>query len=651
VAPGKPYIENLAPLRPAAWAFFFLLAAVLAPGALGKECSECHSGQEQNAAVVKLTDSAAHTKLECAECHAGLKTNESARADGKKVHGDKPRSVQCKSCHADESKALSDSSHAEKLKQFFEQKGVTRPAAVCQACHSGDMHALPAAKDPKAPSQRSHIAATCLVCHTENQAIAVGDYSASVHGRAVAAGEAKAAVCTDCHGSHAINHSRLPNSKAFHATVPETCGQCHKEETKEYTASIHWAAAKKGFRESPVCTDCHGEHAIRSRLDPLSSTFATNVTKTCAACHASERITAKFSLKLDRAQSFRLSFHGLFGGLGDMRAANCASCHGNHEILPTDDPRSSVNPENLGRTCGHCHPGAERRFINERVHVTAEAPSHWSVTLVRAIYGWLIFLTIGGMLLHNLFDLKYKSMTGMPYHRQSVLTPRFTVNERMQHALLALSFIFLAVSGFALRFPQSFLSWPFELFAAASDVRRLVHRVCAAVFVLLAVYHVAYLFLSARGRGQFKALLPVPQDLRDARNVLLKYVGHREVPLQLPHYAYTEKMEYWALVWGGTVMTATGLVLFFVNLSLSALPLWAVDLARTIHYWEAVLAGLAILVWHGYWIVLDPEIYPMNLTWLIGNPRPATAKFGVHALAHAAGQKPPADSDVAPTEK
>lgn len=602
---------------------YFLLPSPLASA---KECADCHSGQEKGVAVAKLSDKSAHAKLECNECHTGLKTSEDAAREGKKVHGEKVRPAQCKSCHADEAKALGDSSHGEKLKQYYEQKGAAKPAASCQACHSGDIHALPAVKDPQAPTARTSMAATCLVCHTKAQPIAISDYPDSVHGRANASGNTKAAVCTDCHGSHAINHSRLPNSSAFHTTVPQTCGKCHADETKQYTDSIHWSLAHKGFRESPVCTDCHGEHAIRSRLDPLSSTFAANVTKTCSACHASEKITAKFSLKLDRTASFKESFHGLSGELGDMRAANCASCHGNHDILPASDPRSMVNPNNLGRTCGRCHPGAEKRFINERVHISPQAPSHWSVSLVRAIYAWLIILTLGSMLAHNLLDLKYKSMTGMPYHRLRGLTPRFTVNERVQHALLALSFILLAVSGFALRFPESPMAWPFQFFTAAADVRRWVHRACAAIFVLLAAYHMLYLLLSERGRAQFKALLPCPQDMKDAKGVLLKCLGRYKAALHLPNYAYTEKMEYWALVWGGTVMTATGLVLFFVNLSLSALPLWAVDLARTIHFWEAVLAVLSILVWHGYWVVFDPEIYPLNLTWLIGNPRPPAVK-------------------------
>jgi hypothetical protein len=40
--------------------------------------------------------------------------------------------------------------------------------------------------------------------------------------------------------------------------------------------------------------------------------------------------------------------------------------------------------------------------------------------------------------------------------------------------------------------------------------------------------------------------------------------------------------------------------------------------AVTIHYYEAILACLAIIVWHFYHVMFDPDIYPMNWAWLDG---------------------------------
>lgn len=614
-----------------------LLSAALAAAPLalaGQACMDCHGGHDAKAAAVAVTQASAHAGLECDECHTGVK-----QPCQKNM-----RVAQCKTCHNDQATALNGGTHVEKLKKCLEKDGATKPTAVCMSCHGEDVHNIRKKADPAAPSNRSNVSTMCLHCHDKAQTIAISKYRESVHGMAVSHGKTKAAECADCHGSHTIDHSQKLTAKVFRLNIPQTCGQCHKEERAQYEASVHWTLAAKGFKEPPVCTDCHGEHTIRSSQDSLSPTYAGNVTTTCAACHASEKITAKFGMESDRVKSFRASFHGLSNELGDLRAANCASCHGNHMVLPSSDSRSTVYPASLAKTCGNCHPG-NIKFGNERIHTTAERPSHWLLPVVRTIYIWLIVLTIGCMLAHNLLDLKYKAIVGMPYHRLPGLIPRFTVNERVQHALLALSFILLAISGFALKFPESPVAWFFQWSHSPADVRRVVHRVCAAVFIGLAFYHFFYLFLCARGRTQFRALRPGPQDMKDVTNVLLKYLGRFPGELKMPQFAYTEKAEYWALIWGGTVMTLTGLVLFFVNFSLSALPLWAVDLARTIHFWEAVLAVLAIMVWHGYWVVFDPEVYPLNLTWLIGTPRPLTSKLDAHPVQ--TGAPTPADHSAA----
>jgi len=149
-----------------------------------------------------------------------------------------------------------------------------------------------------------------------------------------------------------------------------------------------------------------------------------------------------------------------------------------------------------------------------------------------------------------------------------------------------------------------------------------VHRLAALLFVLLAVYHGAYAAATRRGRRQIALLRPRWTDFLDMAGMLRRYLGPIGRPLRLGHYSYVEKFEYWAVVWGGVIMTVTGGLLYFIDFTLANLPLWVAELARTVHYWEAVLASLAILVWHFYWVFLDPEIYPMNLTWLLGRPRP-----------------------------
>jgi cytochrome b subunit of formate dehydrogenase len=411
------------------------------------------------------------------------------------------------------------------------------------------------------------------------------------------------------------------DSPVFYTTVPETCGKCHPKEYSEYVESKHWKMVQKGYHEAPVCTSCHGEHGIRSRRDPLSPSWAGNITQTCSHCHESELINAKFMLPQGMVKSFLDSYHGLSGTMGDVRVANCSSCHGNHDILPSSDPRSSVNPKNLGNTCGGCHPGAEKRFITEPIHKMTKAGTSAIVRFVRNAYILLIILTLGGMIVHNLVDLYFKSTHGEPYHRDDVLTPRFTVNERIQHAALALSFTLLAYSGFALRFSDAFFAQPFSWLPGGAAVRSWTHRGAAAAFVLFAAYHLFYLASTDRGRAQLRLIFPGPRDVREFFSVILRYLGRNPNAFKLSHYTYVEKAEYWALIWGGVVMTVTGGVLLFTDSILAIAPLWVVDLAGTIHFYEAILAVGAIMVWHGYWTIFDPEYYPMNLTWLYGRPR------------------------------
>lgn len=75
---------------------------------------------------------------------------------------------------------------------------------------------------------------------------------------------------------------------------------------------------------------------------------------------------------------------------------------------------------------------------------------------------------------------------------------------------------------------------------------------------------------------------------------------------------YVEKLEYWALLWGTVIMAVTGLLLWFENTTLRVVPLWVLNLLTVIHYYEAVLATSAILVWHIYFVVLDPTVYPLK---------------------------------------
>jgi hypothetical protein len=125
-------------------------------------------------------------------------------------------------------------------------------------------------------------------------------------------------------------------------------------------------------------------------------------------CHASERLNTKYNLPADRVRTFFDSYHGLANAYGSTLAANCASCHGYHKILPSTDTNSTIHANQLVATCGKCHPGANEKFSLSKIHVDLSAAQSSTTDLgsqinwwVRKIYLLLIIGTISGMFAHN----------------------------------------------------------------------------------------------------------------------------------------------------------------------------------------------------------------------------------------------------------
>ena len=113
-------------------------------------------------------------------------------------------------------------------------------------------------------------------------------------------------------------------------------------------------------------------------------------------------------------------------------------------------------------------------------------------------------------------------------------------------------------------------------------------------------------------------MLPRLQDVRDAMQMIRYYLRSTDSHPAFGQFSYIEKAEYWALVWGSVVMTLTGFSLWFENVSLRLMPKWMLDVSTVIHYYEAWLAVLAIIVWHFYWVIFNPKMYPMSLVWFTG---------------------------------
>ncbi|MFQ5665339.1 MAG: cytochrome c3 family protein [Candidatus Binatia bacterium] len=397
-----------------AGAVLLLLLAVALTGsvALCQEnavCLSCHgestltrvskSGKEISLYVDPSAFKASvHGVFSCVNCHV----------DATKIpHAQKLKPVNCGLCHEGPVTALARGVHGK-----ARQRGVA-DAPTCSDCHG--KHDILPSPNPASRTHPLHVALTCAQCHSDpsfvrRHSIPIPDplaaYRASVHGIAVMSErDFKAATCVSCHGSHDIRNNEDPESSIYWQNVSGTCGNCHREVLRQYSQSVHGQAVKRGVRDAPTCIDCHGEHRVQSPRQRTSPVNPLNVsTETCGRCHASKRINSKYGLPAGRLKTFERSYHGLALRAGEVEVANCASCHGIHNILPSSDPRSTIFPANLPQTCGQCHRNVSEKVAVGPVHLTTSSTPGRIVYWVRRLYIWLIAGVIALMAIHNGLD-------------------------------------------------------------------------------------------------------------------------------------------------------------------------------------------------------------------------------------------------------
>jgi cytochrome b subunit of formate dehydrogenase len=149
-------------------------------------------------------------------------------------------------------------------------------------------------------------------------------------------------------------------------------------------------------------------------------------------------------------------------------------------------------------------------------------------------------------------------------------------------------------------------------------VRSLIHRIAAAVFTAVAVTHLVSLIANRKLRHHWKEMLPKMDDPREALAGFAYNLGLGSDPPPRSPHSYIEKAEYWAVVWGAVVMIASGAFLWANTLVMRFLPKSWLDVATSVHLYEAILATLAIVVWHFYSVIFDPDVYPLNTAFLTG---------------------------------
>ena len=208
---------------------------------------------------------------------------------------------------------------------------------------------------------RKQVPALCAKCHSDaaymrgfNPSLRtdqLSQYETSVHGKQLAKGDTKVAVCTDCHGVHDILLPRDPRSKVYPVNVAQTCAHCHADadymkpyniptsQLADYTGSVHYAAlATGGDLSAPTCSTCHGSHGA-------APPGVQSVAMVCSTCHVFQAQLFNSGPHKDAFESFNLP--------------GCVTCHTNHRILHPTDAFIGTGPDAV---CIKCHLEGDRGY-------------------------------------------------------------------------------------------------------------------------------------------------------------------------------------------------------------------------------------------------------------------------------------------------
>ncbi|MFP3939332.1 MAG: cytochrome c3 family protein [Thermoanaerobaculia bacterium] len=275
-----------------------------------------------------------------------------------------PEAVEyCLMCHEDESLTLEleDGSMLELgVDRASYLASVHGDELLCTDCHAGyDTDEHPSGVT--FPSRRQYVLASyevCKQCHFDTYTRTLE----SIHFDYLKAGLEEAPVCTDCHGAHAVAD---PHAKQ--AMISRSCGSCHDRVYRMYAESVHGKAlVQEGIEDVPGCADCHTAHSI---ADPSSPAFHIRSPGVCIDCHGDPERMARYDVPVNVATTYLADFHGVTATLADPEAVDerrlvvtCVDCHGEHDVVSPALLREGEMKEKVARVCADCHEGAAQDF-------------------------------------------------------------------------------------------------------------------------------------------------------------------------------------------------------------------------------------------------------------------------------------------------
>jgi hypothetical protein len=249
------------------------------------DCSTCHDSAAEHfrkSVHARAFEAGTWPTGACVSCHGAHDILPSSDPESRSNPFNQPRT--CGGCHGDARFIASagleggdvvshfvDSIHGRAL-----LRGGLVVAPTCTSCH--EAHATLASEDPASRVYRFNQVETCGTCHKGIQ----HQFDRGRHGELVAATDARAPVCADCHSAHRTERAETPR---WRVEVINECGTCHVDMLRTYRDTFHGQVTSLGFSRIATCADCHGAHQVLPRSDPASPIAAGNVLATCQKCH------------------------------------------------------------------------------------------------------------------------------------------------------------------------------------------------------------------------------------------------------------------------------------------------------------------------------------------------------------------------------
>jgi cytochrome b subunit of formate dehydrogenase len=181
---------------------------------------------------------------------------------------------------------------------------------------------------------------------------------------------------------------------------------------------------------------------------------------------------------------------------------------------------------------------------------------------------------------------------------------RFDLLQRLEHIVVLTSFTLLAITGLPQKFPESPLSQGIIGAFGGVTTARQIHHVSAVVLMGASIVHIIDALYRVMVLRTPLSMLPVFSDFVHLYQDVLYYLGLRKQKAYYGRYNYAEKAEYLALVWGTMIMAFTGFMMWNPIATTKWLPGEVIPAAKFAHGGEAILAVLAIILWHFYHVHL-----------------------------------------------